>query len=167
MRFLALWRNCMTMDSLQTKEFALEQLMPLIREQLAAGNRVQFSPRGISMLPMLRQGIDRVVLSPAPPKLRKYDLPLYQRADGKYILHRVVSTGDTYTCIGDNQFVFEPGVPHQCVIAVVTSFYRGDRLWDVRDWRYQLYCRFWHYSRTLRYLWRRGKGWLRRHLCQK
>jgi len=141
--------------------------MPLIREQLAAGHTVQFSPRGISMLPMLRQGVDRVVLSPTPPKLRKYDLPLYQRLDGKYILHRVVSVGDTYTCIGDNQFSFETGVPHEWVIAVVTSFYRADRLWHTDDWRYRSYCRFWHLSRPVRHLWRRGKGWIRRHLCRK
>lgn len=152
------------MDSLQIKEFSLEQMMPLIQEHLAAGQNVRFSPRGISMLPMLRQGVDSVVLSPAPGKLRKFDLPLYQRPDGKYILHRVVAVDDAYTCIGDNQFQFEKGVGHDWVIAVVSAFYRGDRLWSVEDWRYQLYCRFWHYTRPVRRFWRRGVRWLRRHL---
>jgi len=141
--------------------------MPLIREQLASGRNVQFSPRGTSMLPMLRQGIDRVVLSPAPEKLRKYDLPLYQRADGRYILHRVVAVDDQYTCIGDNQFQLEHGVPHDWVIAIVSAFYRRDRLWRTNDWRYRLYCRLWHYSRPMRHLWRRGRGWLHRHLHRK
>lgn len=142
----------------------LEFLMPLIQESLAAGKTVRFSPRGISMLPMLRQGIDSVILSPLPEKLSKYDLPLYQRDDGHYILHRIVSAGETYTCIGDNQFVLEHGVRHDQMIALVTAFTRGGREIAVTDPVYRLYCRFWHYSRTLRHFWRRGKGWLRRHL---
>jgi hypothetical protein len=154
----------MKMDSLQIKAFSLEEMMPLIQEYLKAGQNVRFSPRGISMLPMLRQGVDSVVLTAAPEKLCKYDLPLYQRPDGKYILHRVVSVGETYTCIGDNQFQYETDVGHDWVVAVVTSFYRGDQMWSVQDWRYRLYCRFWHYSRPMRHFWHRGIRWLRRHL---
>ena len=116
------------------------------------------------MLPMLRQGMDSIVLAPAPEKLKKYDLPLYQRPDGKYILHRVVSVAETYTCIGDNQFEFENGVSHEWILAVVTGFYREKQFWSVKDWRYQLYCRFWHYSRSVRHMWRRGKGWIKRHI---
>ena len=71
----------------------LEALMPLILEQLEAGKNVRFSPRGISMLPMLRQGVDSVVLSPLPSRLKKYDLPLYRRKSGQYVLHRVVEAG--------------------------------------------------------------------------
>ena len=69
---------------METREFftQLDDLMPLIRERLDAGQRVKFSPRGVSMLPMLRQGIDTVTLSPLPEKLKKYDLPLYRRTDG-------------------------------------------------------------------------------------
>ena len=142
----------------------LEQLMPLMREYLAAGKTVKFSPRGISMLPMLRQGIDDVVLSPLPEKLRKYDLPLYQRDDGHFVLHRIVRVGETYSCIGDNQFELEHGLRHDQMIAVVTAFYREGEYHSVNELGYRFYCRFWHYSRGLRHFWRRGKSWLRRHL---
>lgn len=151
---------------MQTVEYQvkMDDLMPLFREQLDAGKTVKFSPRGISMLPMLRQGIDSVVLSPVPEKLKKYDLPLYQRDDGKYILHRIVEAGQTYTCIGDNQFDYETGVRHDQVIAVVTSFTRGQRLHSVNELPYRLYCRIWHYSRPVRHFWRRGISWLKRHI---
>lgn len=142
----------------------LDNLMPLFREQLAMGKSIRFSPRGISMLPMLRQGIDSVVLSPLPEKLKKYDLLLYQRSSGQYVLHRIVSAGDTYTCIGDNQFELEPNLKHDQMIAVVTAFYRGERMWRTDHPLYRLYCRFWHISRPVRHFWRRGIGWLRRHL---
>ena len=145
-------------------EIQLEQLMHLFLEQFAQGKSVKFAPRGISMLPMLRQGIDCVILSPLPGKLQKYDLPLYRRDDGKYVLHRVVEAGETYTCMGDNQFVPEPGLRHDQMIALVTGFTRGERMHQVTEPMYRLYCRLWHYSRPVRHFWRRGIGWLRRHL---
>ena len=140
----------------------LDNLMPLFRERLAAGQKIRFSPRGVSMLPMLRQGIDCVILSPVPEKLRKYDLPLYQRDDGKYVLHRVVKVEQTYTCIGDNQFVPEPGLRHDQMIALVTTFTRNGREISVADSGYRLYCRLWHRSRGIRHLLRRVKNKLRR-----
>lgn len=152
------------MDSWLEKEFRLEQLLPLIEEQLAAGKCVKFKPRGVSMLPMLRQGIDSVVLSPVPGKLKKYDLPLYRRKSGQFVLHRIVKAGETYTCIGDNQFDYEPGLKHEQMIGLVTSFYRGEKEIPVASFGYRVYCRVWHYSRPVRRFWRRGIGWLKRHI---
>jgi hypothetical protein len=144
------------------KQTKLKELMPLIQEQLDAGGTVRFLPQGTSMLPMLRQGIDSVTLTSVPEKLKKYDLPLYQRDNGSYVLHRIVKAGESYSCIGDNQFVLETGVRHDQMLAVVTSFTRKGRQIPVTSLTYQIYCRFWHYSRPMRHFWRRGTGWLRR-----
>ena len=151
---------------MEVKEYhtQLDNLMPLFRERLAAGQKIQFSPRGISMLPMLRQGIDSVILSAVQENLRKFDIPLYQRQDGKYILHRIVEVGETYTCIGDNQFIYERGVRREQMIAVVTAFTRGGREISVEDPAYRLYCRLWHGSRKIRYFLHRVKNKLRRML---
>ena len=137
----------------------LEQIMPLMREYLAAGKTVKFSPRGISMLPMLRQGIDSVELSPLPEKLKKYDLPLYQRDDGHYILHRIVKVGETFTCVGDHQFVVEEGVRQDQMIAIAVGFYRRGKYCSAESFGYRFYSRFWHWTRPLRYLWMRIKGY--------
>ncbi len=154
----------MPMDLCSERQVRLEQLMPLIREQLAAGKQVKFAPKGTSMLPMLRQGIDSVILSPPPERLRKYDLPLYQRENGQYVLHRVVAAGDTYTCMGDNQFAAEPGVRHEQMVGVVTAFCRKKKMIPVTSLRYRVYCRAWHYSRPVRHLWRRALSRLRKLL---
>ena len=138
--------------------------MPLIREQLACGQSVRFSPKGKSMLPMLREHRDSVVLSPVPEKLKKYDLPLYQRMNGQYVLHRIVEAGDTFTCIGDNQFVKEQGLRKEQMIAVVTAFERDGKEYKVTDISYLLYCRWWYHSRKFRHFWRRGVRWMRRRL---
>lgn len=154
----------MKTDFLTEKELPLEVMMPIIREQLARGCSVKLSPRGTSMLPMLRQGIDSVLLSPLPDRLKKYDLPLYQRDDGSYILHRIVGVGEHYICMGDNQFVCEYPVRHDQAIAVVTEFYRGDKKVSVDALSYRLYARVWWHSRKWRRFWRRGVAWLRRRV---
>ena len=150
------------MISSTERNLRLEQLMPLILERLDAGQTVTFSPRGVSMLPMLRQGLDTVELSPVPARLNKYDLPLYRRKSGQYVLHRIVAVTDAYTCVGDNQFDLEYPLHHDQMLALVTAFTRNGRRISVQNPIYQLYCRFWHLSRPIRRFWRRGKGWLRR-----
>lgn len=155
------------MDLWNDQEFRLEQLLPLIQEQLAAGKSVKFSPRGTSMLPMLRQGIDSVLLSPAPQRLKRFDLPLYRRRSGQFVLHRVVSVSDCYTCIGDNQFVYECGIRHDQVVGVVTAFWRGERKIKTHTLPYRLYCHVWHLSRPLRQLWRGAVFRLRKILFNK
>ena len=145
-------------------EVSFEELISLMEECLSSGKSFRFSPKGTSMLPMLREGTDSVLLSPVTKKLEKYDIPLYRRENGKYVLHRIVEAGETFTCIGDNRFVFEEGVLPEQIVAVVTGFYRGEKFHSVDEAGYKLYCRFWNLSRGLRHFWRRGIGFLRRHL---
>ena len=141
----------------------MDDLMPLMRERLAAGQSVCFSPKGVSMLPMLRQGRDTVTLSPITGKLKKYDLPLYQRSNGKYVLHRIVRVGETYTCSGDNQVVLEHGLTQEQMIAVVTAYTRDGKNHSVSSTGYRLYCRLWHHTRLIRRIWRG----LRRRLARR
>ncbi len=142
----------------------MHELALLMQESLAAGQTVRFSPKGVSMLPMLRQGKDTVTLSSVTGPLRKYDIPLYRRDNGAYILHRIVRAGETYTCIGDNQYILEPGVRHDQIIAVVTAFSRGDRQIPVTSLGYQVYVRLWHWSRPARRFAGRVKRKLKRML---
>lgn len=143
------------MDSLNKKPLSLEDIIPTIQQTLALGKNVRFTPGGVSMLPMLRHNRDVVILAPLPPKLKKYDLPLYRRDNGQYVLHRVVKVGDTYTCMGDNQFHKEPNLRHDQMIGVVTAFIRDGKTIPVTAPRYWLYCRLWHYSRFFRRCWQK------------
>ena len=120
--------------------------MPLIKEGFENGQSVRIYPYGASMLPMLREGRDSVVLSRAR-KIRKYDVILYQRENGQYILHRVVGVGETYTCIGDNQFELERGITAEQIVAVCTSFTRKGKKCSPNSPKWRTYAIFWHYSR--------------------
>lgn len=130
--------------------------MPLIRERIAAEQLVRIYPYGKSMLPMLCEGRDSVVLSKAQ-RIKKYDIILYQRENGQYILHRVVKVGKTYTCIGDNQFVLERGIANEQIVAVCTAFTRKGKEYSTDSLMWRAYAVFWHYSRFPRRVFRAVK----------
>jgi hypothetical protein len=140
------------MDILLEKEFRLEQLLPLIQETLSQGKNVTFSPRGVSMLPMLRQGKDTVTLAPVNGKLKKYDLPLYKRGD-QYILHRVIQVNeDSYVMRGDNCVSKEYGITDADIVGVMTAYYRKDRYGTPDKPGYRAYVFFWCHTHSVRTL---------------
>lgn len=145
-------------------------MMPLILERLASGDTVKFTTRGTSMRPMLDNGKDQVILSPLPDKLKKYDLPLYRRDNGQFVLHRIVEVGETYTCVGDNQFDLETGIRPDQLIAVATGFVRKGKSYSVTQLGYRIYCCLWHRSRRVRHFvlryWRGVKRRIKK-LCGK
>lgn len=153
------------MDSSSEYVIGGEELLPLIREWLAAGKKVKnLSFRGISMLPLLRQGKDTVEISPLSNEIKKYDLPMYLRENGKMVLHRVVKLEeDHYLCIGDNTECFEKVYQDQ-IIGIVTAINRGKRRIECNSFSYRLYCRLWRPTRPLRILYKRVKRLLRRCL---
>ena len=147
------------MDSSADHIIVREELLPLIEERLAAGYAVRYLPfRGVSMLPMLRQGKDSVELSPLPAKLKKYDLPVYRRPSGQLVMHRVWAVKeDHYICMGDNTEAYERVEPEQ-MLGVVSAFQRGKKRIEVTDPGYRRYCRLWRLTRPFR----KGYKWLKR-----
>lgn len=142
-----------------------EELLALVREQLSQGRKVRYLPfQGISMLPMLRQGIDSVELSPLPDKLKKYDLPVYQYPSGKVVMHRVVAVRESdYLCMGDNTYIYET-ITHDQMIGVVSAFRRGEKRIEVSAPTYRLYSRVWCALFPIRKFLHRAYHWLRRRL---
>ncbi len=108
---------------------------------------------GMSMYPMLRNRRDRVILLPVgKERLRRYDLPMYRRADGKYVLHRIIGVRDGYYVIrGDNTYQKEK-VRDEQIIGVVSEFYRGSRHIRANAWGYRTYAALWHFIFPLRLL---------------
>jgi len=142
-----------------------EELMTLVRETVAAGQKVRYLPfRGVSMLPMLRQGRDAVELAPLPERLKKYDLPVYQLPGGKYVMHRVVDVKDDhYICNGDNLVEMETVYHHQ-MVALVSAFTRDGRRVEIDDPRYRAYYRFWCAVRPVRHAYRKTKNRLKKQI---
>ncbi|MBP3313657.1 MAG: S24/S26 family peptidase [Oscillospiraceae bacterium] len=133
-----------------SKQVALDDLMPIIQEQLDRGDLVRLIPQGTSMLPMIHPGEDTVILRRADATIRKYDIVLYRRKDGKYVLHRIVRVGETYTALGDNCVMLEKGIQHEQILAVVFRCYHGDKEIPMHGPKYRIYCQARYYSRFLR-----------------
>ena len=123
----------------------LEELLPIIQEEIDSGGKVRFKPRGRSMLPFLKEGRDEVVLVKPPQRLSKYEIPFYRRRDGGFVLHRVVGFGPdgTYIMCGDNQYYKERGIAHNQIIAVVDGVYRKGKYIAATDSFYKLWGFWW------------------------
>ena len=124
---------------MQNETHRMEEIVPLLTEVIAGGGEFRLAPRGTSMRPLLREGRDSVVLV-APTELKKRDICLYRRADGSYILHRLMKfeKGEPVFC-GDNQTVFERGIPREAIIAKVAAIYRDEKRVPLTDPLYQFY----------------------------
>ena len=155
----------MVMDSSNERIILGDELMALVQERLAAGQSVRYLPfRGVSMLPMLRQGKDAVELSPLPENLKKYDLPVYRYPSGKYVMHLVIGVKeDHYICLGDNTYEYEY-IRQDQMIGLVSAFKRGNRRIEVTSAAYQAYSRIWVVSYPLRKWLRKGKQFLKQIL---
>ncbi|PWM74575.1 MAG: hypothetical protein DBX59_03340 [Bacillota bacterium] len=86
-----------------------------------------FVPGGNSMWPTLKHEGQSVVVLPKTDKLRLYDVPLYKRENGQYVLHRVVGFAEGgYLVCGDSQFN-EEVVAEEQIVGVMNGFYRGKK----------------------------------------
>lgn len=135
------------------KKVAMSELSSLMNEIIQNDGEVTFRITGNSMAPMLHHQKDRVcIVKPGNSLLKKYDIPLFVRKDGKYILHRIVAVKpDDYVIIGDNQRVREyPVCPCQ-VIGVVRGFWRGERYISCNSFWYKIYCRIWVFIYPIRW----------------
>ena len=109
-------------------EYSLDEYIPLIREVIDSGGEFRLYPRGTSMLPLLRQGIDSVVLV-APRTLKRGDVLLYRRANGQYVLHRLVRVrrDGSLWFSGDNHMTVEKGIERGQIIASTAAVFRGEK----------------------------------------
>ena len=120
-----------------------------------------YKVRGVSMLPMLRQERDLVVISKPDGPLKKYDVALYKRGDA-YVLHRVIAVNkDEYLIRGDNTYSLEH-VPYSAVLGVLTEFKRNGTTYSVTDRKYVLYSKVWNSLYPLRYAYRRARSFASR-----
>ena len=155
------------MEDKRIKYISMKEMVPLIKENIESGGESVFTPSGNSMYPMLEDRKDRVYIKKPQGYLKKYDLPLYERSEGVFVLHRVVKAKNgVYNMRGDNQYVVEKGIKHEQIIGVVTKFKRGDKLYKVSDISYIIYTRVWvntvKLRRCIKGISRRVKNTLRR-----
>ena len=96
------------------------------------------------MAPLIQQGRDLLVIERAQGRLKKYDVPLYRRDSGQYVLHRILKVRkNDYVMCGDNRYKKEFGVSDSQIIGVLTTIIRNGRELSVNDKQYRIYVHLW------------------------
>ena len=116
-------------------EFLLGEVAAVLRD----GREAVIIPTGNSMLPFIRDGVDRVALR-ACPDVSIGDIVLV-KIDGRYLLHRIIAReGDALTLMGDGNLVGTEACTVADVLGTVTEILRPDgrsctpgkaRLWRI------------------------------------
>lgn len=112
---------------------------------IARDGRLIYTNRGDSMMPLIKQGRDLLVISKKPKRrLKKYDVPLYKRDSGKYVLHRILQVRKhDYVICGDNRWTKEYGITDRHIIGVLTAVIRNGEEIKVTDLKYRIYVHLW------------------------
>ena len=114
-------------------------------EQLALHGTLVYTNVGDSMMPLLRQNRDIIVIRrKSGERCRKYDVVLYRRPSGQCVLHRIMAVGEKeYTLCGDNRWKQERGVREEWILGTMTAVVRDGKEIQATDWRYQIYVHLW------------------------
>lgn len=112
-----------------------------------------FNINGTSMFPLLHTSGDSVTLV-QPHNIKLNDIVLYKRANGKYVLHRVVRiyNNNNYGLCGDNTYSIEQGISNEDIIAKVSEINRNGRYISLNSKIYKLYTYILVHSFPLRKL---------------
>ncbi len=134
-------------------------------EEIRQRGQLIYRNVGDSMLPFIKQGRDVLVISKVNGKLKRYDVPLYKRDSGQYVLHRVLKVRDkTYVICGDNRWQREYGIMDRHIIGVLTAVIRDGKEIPVTDWKYRIYVHLWCDFFYVRAFVLRTKNFLKRRL---
>ena len=137
-----------------------------IREELEENGRIIYSNVGDSMEPLIRQGRDLLVIERPDGRLKRVDIPLYQREGSRrYVLHRILKVREQdYVICGDNRWNREYGITDRQIVGVLTSIIRNGRERPLSGFRYGLYLFFWCRLFPLRATILRGKAVIKKVL---
>jgi hypothetical protein len=104
--------------------------------ELEKNGAIAFVPGGNSMWPTLKNRGQSVIVKKKSERLKKFDVALYQRNNGAFVLHRVIEpVKDGYIICGDSQFTLE-NVKEEQVFGVMEGFYRGKKYIACTDKKY-------------------------------
>ncbi len=117
--------------------------MSTFEEQLEQHGNLVFPNKGVSMMPLLRQDRDLMVIEKkGAERCKKYDAVLFKRGDS-YVMHRILEVReDGYMIAGDNCAVLE-FVRDDQILGVMTAVVRDGKTIPVTDPAYLRYVHLW------------------------
>ena len=114
------------------------------RELLARDGKLVYTNRGDSMQPLIREGRDLIVVERIRQQPKRYDVILYQRDNGEYVLHRILrKRGDGYVLCGDHQWRPEYGIREDQILGILTAVIREGKEVPMGSLPARLYAHVW------------------------
>lgn len=102
--------------------------------ELLSHGRLIYPNVGDSMMPLIKQGRDLLVIEKAECPLKRGDIPLYKRDSGQYVLHRIISVRrGKYRICGDNRISVERGIEDRHIIGKLVALVRDGKEIPLRE----------------------------------
>ena len=72
--------------------------MSTFEEEIERTGKLVYTNVGDSMMPLIKQGRDLLIIEKPDGRLKRYDIPLYKRDSGQYVLQRVLKSAGERLC---------------------------------------------------------------------
>ena len=132
-------------------------------EIIERDGRLIYTNKGDSMLPLIKEGRDLLVIEKTNGRLKRFDVPLYKRDTGQYVLHRIVKVRQNdYVICGDNRANMEYGITDRHIIGVLTAVIRNGKELSVNSTKYKLYVYLWYLLFPFRFVFIKAQNLIRR-----
>ena len=139
-----------------------------IEKELERNGRCYLPTVGISMAPLFYTHKKVVILERPAERAKKFDVILFHRPDGRYVLHRVVKvTPDGYFTRGDNYLKNDAFVPETQFVAVMTGYFKDQKMVTTKDFWYRMYVLFWGRPNPWRFVFQVCRAGLRKLFKKK
>ena len=154
------------------QEIFMSDAIDVIDEVVGSGGEFRLYPKGTSMLPLIREGRDSVILKLRKDgSVKKHDIVLYKRDNGAFVLHRVmrIEKDGSFVMCGDNQYKLEYGITKAHVHGYVSGIYREDKYRGDESFWYKLYVCLWCFMplRRVAFFARRVLAAVKRRIIKK
>lgn len=127
------------------KQLSNECFFAWVESEIENGRSVKFRIKGNSMLPLLRSGVDEVVVCPCRKEdLKPLDVVLFRHA-GRHVLHRIVKVEHgRYLMQGDGVWRFHEECGAEAIVGIVKKICRptGKEV-ETDSFRWRLESRLW------------------------
>lgn len=134
-------------------------------EEITKKGKIIYTNVGDSMMPLIREKKDVLIIKSVNGRLKRLDIPLYKRDSGQYVLHRILKVRDNdYVICGDNRYCKETGITDRHIIGILTGVIRNGKEISTKSLRLRLYAHLWCDFFPLRVFILKGKNFLKRKL---
>ena len=116
--------------------------MAALEETLKKNGILVYTNKGDSMMPLLRENKDLMIIRTLTEPPKKSDAVLFKRPNGALVLHRIVKANKdgSYMIVGDNRVRAEK-VPGDWIIGILTGVIRDGKEISVTDKEYLDYLK--------------------------